>query len=559
MPFKSPLPDVEIPNVDLLTWLFGSPDVPLSTEPIYMDSINPQEKQLSMQTYRSWVKRFARGIQTKLRLKPQDKLLVFSGNNIFFPVLLMGIVGAECVFTGANPTFTARELAYQIKDSQAKKCFVAPDAVPTALEAVKAAGLNTQDIYVFDDDVRNSRRDEWQRLRLGGHWTEICTASDDFNWRKLTTQDELHTTAAINYSSGTTGMPKGVEISHRNFIANCCQALSMTDRASLGYKVVNLAAIPMYHAYGMAYFVLQSPKMGDPVYIMPKFDFVEYLKCIEKYRVTTISAVPPIVVGFAKHPAVQKTDLSSVRAIGCGAAPLSADTAIAAEAKFKDVRILQGYGLSEVTCAVILQKQNPLLNPNPKRGTVGHIAPNCEAQVVDEDGNELGRNQPGELWVRGPNVMKGYFNKPEATAATITKDGWLKTGDVAYVDDEGLWYIVDRKKELIKTSGYQVAPAELEAVLLEHPDIADAGVIGIKWAENERPRAYLVKKPGSTVTTEDVLKYMSKAVASYKQITGGVVWVDMIPKNPSGKILRKLLRERAAKEAKDTGDHRAKL
>lgn len=281
-------------------------------------------------------------------------------------------------------------------------------------------------------------------------------------------------------------------------------------------------------------------------------------RCIEKYRVTSIAAVPPIIVAFAKHPAVDKTDLSSVRSIGCGAAPLSAETAIAAEAKFDNVKILQGYGLSEVTCAVIAQRENKL-NVNPRRGSVGQIAPNCQAKLVDADGNELGRNQPGELWVRGPNVMKGYYNKPEATADTITPDGWLRTGDVAYVDDEGLWYIVDRKKELIKTSGYQVAPAELEAVLLEHPDVADVGVIGIKWADNERPRAYIVRNAGSKVTSEDINKYMSKVVSSYKQLSGGIVWVDEIPKNPSGKILRKLLRERAAKEVKDTGDHRAKL
>ncbi|EPS43024.1 hypothetical protein H072_2980 [Dactylellina haptotyla CBS 200.50] len=557
MPFKSPFENVEIQKTDLLTWLFGSPDATLPNDPIYLDSIKPEEKNLSLHEYLSWVKRVSAGIQNKLCLKPQDKLLVFSGNNIFFPVLLMGIVGAECVFTGANPTFTARELAYQIKDANAQVVFVTPASIPTALEAAKSIGFDPQNIYAFDDNVKAPKRDQWRGLPIGGYWTDILADNDDFRWRRLSTDEEWNTTVAINYSSGTTGMPKGVEISHRNFIANCTQSISMTELVK-EYEPVYLAAIPMYHAYGMNSFVLQAPKMGYRVYIMHKFDFLDYLRCIEKYKVTSISAVPPIIVAFAKHPAVQKTDLSSVRSIGSGAAPLSAETAIAAEAKFNNVRILQGYGLSEVTCAIIVQKENSK-NINPKRGTVGHIAPNCEAMIVDEAGKELGRNKSGELWVRGPNVMKGYYNKPDATANTITTDGWLKTGDVAYVDDEDLWYIVDRKKELIKTSGYQVAPAELEAVLLEHPGVADAGVIGITWAENERPRAYLVRNPGSKVTTEDIQKYMSKAVAKYKQLTGGVIWVDMIPKNPSGKILRKLLRERAAKEIKDTGDHRAKL
>ncbi|KAF3176341.1 hypothetical protein TWF751_003394 [Orbilia oligospora] len=556
MPFDSPFPEINIPEVDLLTWLFESPDAPLSKEPIYLDSINPEEKHISLHEYRSLARRVASGIQTKLRLQPQDKLLVFSSNNIYFPVLLMGIVGSECVFTGANPTFTARELAYQIKDAHAKVLFVAPDAVPTALEAAKVTGLDTRKIFVFDDNIKNPNRSAWARYPIGGYWTDILSEREDFRWRQLS-KNELNTTVAINYSSGTTGMPKGVEITHKNFVSNATQSITM-DEDVPDYTPVNLAAIPMYHAYGMAAFVLQSAKQGIKVYVMPKFDFVEYLKCIEKYRVTSIAAVPPIIVAFAKHPAVDKTDLSSVKSIGCGAAPLSAETAIAAEAKFNNVRILQGYGLSEVTCAVIVQRENKL-NVNPKRGTVGHIAPNCRAKLVDADGKELGRNQPGELWVRGPNVMKGYYNKPEATADTITPDGWLKTGDVAYVDDEGLWYIVDRKKELIKTSGYQVAPAELEAVLLEHPDVADVGVIGIKWADNERPRAYIVRNAGSKVTSEDIKKYMSKVVSSYKQLTGGIVWVDEIPKNPSGKILRKLLRERAAKEVIDTGDHKAKL
>ncbi|KAK6509514.1 hypothetical protein TWF481_004254 [Arthrobotrys musiformis] len=557
MPFESPFPKIDIPEVDVLTWLFGSPDAPLSHDPIYLDSVNPEDKHISLHEFRSWARRVSGGIKTKLQLKPQDKLLVFSSNNIYFPVLLMGIVGSECVFTGANPTFTARELAYQINDAHAKVLFVAPDAVPTALEAAKTTGFDTRKIFVFDDNVKNPNRAAWAKYPIGGYWTDIALERDeDFRWRRLGGKD-VHTTVAINYSSGTTGMPKGVEITHWNFVANATQSLAMDDPV-VGYEPVNLSAIPMYHAYGMAAFVMLAPKQGVKVYVMPKFDFVEYLKCIEKYKVTSIAAVPPIVVAFAKHPAVDKTDLSSVRSIGCGAAPLSAETAIAAEAKFNNVRILQGYGLSEVTCAVIAQRENKL-NINPKRGTVGHIAPNCQAKLVDGEGKELGRNVPGELWVRGPNVMKGYYNKPEATADTITPDGWLKTGDVAYVDDEGLWYIVDRKKELIKTSGYQVAPAELEAVLLEHPDVADAGVIGIKWADNERPRAYIVRNAGSKVTSEDIKKYMSKVCSSYKQLTGGIVWVDEIPKNPSGKILRKVLRERAAKEVKDTGDHRAKL
>lgn len=261
-----------------MTWLFESPDAPLSDVPIFWDTVNPEQKNVSMRQYRALVQRLAKGIQTKLRLKPQDKALVFSGNNVYFPSLLLGIVGAECVFTGANPTFTARELAYQIKDAGAKICFVTPTAVPIALDAANSIGFNTKAIYVFDDDLENTRKQEWGQLPIGGHWTDILTEKADFRWRQLNTAEEVNATAAINYSSGTTGVPKGVEISHKNFIANTIQTIATDANVERDYDPVNLAAIPMYHAYGMNTFVLQSPKLGRPVYVMPRFDFIEYIK-----------------------------------------------------------------------------------------------------------------------------------------------------------------------------------------------------------------------------------------------------------------------------------------
>ena len=275
---------------------------------------------------------------------------------------------------------------------------------------------------------------------------------------------------------------------------------------------------------------------------MPRFDMEQALGLIQKYKVTQFFAVPPIVLGLAKHPAVDNFDLSSLRKIFCGAAPLGAELGEEAAERI-GCAVVQGYGMTELSPISHATAGN-----NAKSGSSGITVPNTECRLVDENGDDQGVGGRGELWVRGPQVMMGYLNNPEATAATIDDDGWLHTGDVAVIDADGHTYIVDRVKELIKYKGFQVPPAELEALVVTHPAVADVAVIGVPDDEaGELPRAYVVLKPGMEATAEDLQAFVAEHVATYKQIRQ-VVFTDEIPKSASGKILRRFLRDEARAE-----------
>ncbi|KAK5949814.1 hypothetical protein OHC33_009203 [Knufia fluminis] len=371
------------------------------------------------------------------------------------------------------------------------------------------------------------------------------------------------TVLALNYSSGTTGVPKGVMVTHRNYISNCIQhnhlATLYPNAAERAARARWVCFLPLYHAMAQTIYLSGGVMRQIPVYIMTKFDFVELLENIQKFKITDLAMVPPIAVMVAKHPVVKKYDLSSIEAIGSGAAPLGSEASREVEKVWGGrLNLKQGWGMTEVTCS--------LLGWDPTKYSasfaVGEPNANCEAKVMrvdeDEKGNqtfteitERGPDQRGELWCRGPNVMKGYWKNEKATKGTFSPDGqWLRTGDVAYVDEDGMFFIVDRIKELIKVKGNQVAPAELEALILDHKAIADVAVIGLPTLDgDERPKAFCVKQPGAQVTEQDVIDFVKDKVIHYKRLNGGVEFVDAIPKNPSGKILRRQLRDMAAKKA----------
>lgn len=418
----------------------------------------------------------------------------------------MGVIMAEGVFSGANPTYVARELAYQWKDSGAKFLVCAEASLETGIAAAKELGKSADSIFVFDDGVATfEKRTAPISTDLGTirPWTDLLDSEEQgqkYAWPDLRSREELDRVIALNYSSGTTGLAKGVMISHRNYVANCTQQIYIQTLAP-GYheKLKNkrlLCFLPMYHAMAQAVFCVNAMKNRTPVYMMPKFDFLEMLQYVQKYRITDLVLVPPVVVAMAKHPATRKFDLSSVEQVGSGAAPLGREVCEEFERLWPkgQVNVKQGWGMTEVTCAATT------FDPSKYSASfsVGEVVPNGEAKiVVDDEGKvEAKQGERGEIWFRGPNVMKGYWNKPEATKETITSDGWLKSGDVAYVDKDNHFFIVDRKKvseiesekeaidantaqELIKVKGLQVAPAELEALLLDHPDVQDAAVIGI--------------------------------------------------------------------------------
>lgn len=338
----------------------------------------------------------------------------------------------------------------------------------------------------------------------------------------------------LPYSSGTTGLPKGVMLTHRNLVANIEQCNHM-----LFYKEneVALAALPFFHIYGMQVLMNGLLANGVTVVTMPRFDMVEALTAIQDLKVTRFFAVPPIILGLAKAPIVDKYDLSSLRQVFSGAAPLGAELAAEASARI-GCEVVQGYGMTELSPV-----SHGTVEGDFRPGTSGVTISNTESRIVDpETGEDQGVGERGELWVRGPQVMKGYLNNPEATAITMTDDGWLKTGDIGIIDEHHHLSIVDRLKELIKYKGFQVAPAELEALIITHPKVADVAVIGIPDDEaGEVPKAFVVTNPGETITLEEIQALVKEHLASYKQIQILDV-IDAIPKSAAGKILRKELR-----------------
>ncbi|KAM5471869.1 putative 4-coumarate--CoA ligase [Microsporum audouinii] len=553
MPFKSRW-SVAIPNASLPTVIFESPAHPLSTTKCsFIDAARPDTHYLTAHDYRLWCQRFAAGLR-KSGLETGDRVLLFSSNDLFFPVAFMGIAMAGGIFTGANPTYTPRELAYQLKDSGAKYLLCADASLDIGIAAARSIGIGLDRVFVFNSAVFDGTGRGAKGCR---YWGDLIASPDEgsrFVWESLAAPGEANRTLALNYSSGTTGVPKGVEITHRNYVANLLQFNKTSalhkDYANKNARTRWLCFLPMYHAMAQNIFIASALRRGIPVYIMARFDFIKMLESIQKFRINEILAVPPIVISLAKHPHVKNYDLSSLESIGSGAAPLGREISEEVEAMFPagQLHVRQGWGMTETTCSILGW------DPNEKgtSSSVGELTANCEGKIMAEDGvTELGRNQRGEIWVRGPNVMKGYWGRPGATRETLTKDGWLMTGDIGYVTEEGKFFIVDRKKELIKVKGNQVAPAELEGVLLDHPAVADAAVIGITRDGEEYPRAYITLKPGAKATAKEIINYMKQNVAPTKRITGGVVFIEEIPKNPSGKILRKALRDRAAQEAQE--------
>ncbi|KAK5726182.1 hypothetical protein LTR17_012997 [Elasticomyces elasticus] len=537
MIIRSPLPDVDIPKVDILTHLF--PDgKPVSDTPVWIDAADPQ-KHLSPRQLLLWVKRLALGLD-RLGVKHGDIVMLYSPNNIFVPVAYLGIVGSSRAFSAANPIYTVSEVTHQLKNTGAVCILAHPSMVKNAVEAAKAAGLRKERIFQFDDKPcppMDGIRD----------WREMIASPEEaesYQWKRLRGEEAVKTVATINYSSGTTGLPKGVCVSHHNLIANVEQTIAIRwpDGGPSNERWVGF--LPLYHAYGQLYVNLIATKCNVPCYVMKQFVYGDFLQHIQDFKITNLQVAPPILVMLAKRPETANYDLSSLKGMLCGAAPLSKELQNLVSQRF-NVEIKQGWGMTEVTCGSILQRAAS------DNGTVGELIPNTDCKLLDDDGNEVGYDTPGEIFIRAPNVCLGYFKNEAATKDAISPDGWLKTGDVAIVNKEGLFWIVDRKKELIKVNALQVAPAELEAVLLQHDDIADAAAVGITLNDEEWPRAYVALKEHARgkVTEQQIQQWMKGKVAKHKQLVGGIQFVDEVPKLASGKIQRKFMREWAKRDA----------
>jgi acyl-CoA synthetase (AMP-forming)/AMP-acid ligase II len=515
---RSPYPDVVIPDVPLPDYVLADagqrPDKPALID-------GPSGRTLTYGQLATGVRRVAAGLAAR-GFGKGDVFAIYCPNLPEYALAFYGVAAAGGISTTINPLYTVEELAFQLNDARARYLLTIPMFLERAREAAARSGV--EEIFVLGE------------AEGATPFAALMTAGDQPPEVAIDPAEDL---VVLPYSSGTTGLPKGVMLTHRNLVANLaqCEALfAMPSDERL------IAVLPFFHIYGLVVLMAMSVRQGLTLVTMPRFELDEFLRLLQDQRITTAFLVPPIVLALAKHPLVDKYDLSSLRRIGSGAAPMDGELE-SATARRLNCTVGQGWGLTETSPVVTTN----FFNPDPRPGTVGQPIPNTEMRVVDPlSGEDLGRNQTGELLVRGPQVMKGYLNNPEATAAMIDPDGWLRTGDLGYADDDGFIYVVDRVKELIKYKGMQVAPAELEAVLLAHPKVSDAAVIRHPDPEaGEVPKAFVVAR--EPLDEAEVKEWVAARVAPYKKIRL-VEFIDEIPKSPSGKILRRVLLERERAE-----------
>ena len=447
-----------------------------------------------------------------------DVFAIYSPNLPEYAIIFHAVSLIGGVNTTVNPLYTAEELNFQLRDSGAKYLLTISAFLDKAIEAAKGTGV--EEIFTFD--VAEGATAFTELLKSDGNPPHVDI-------------DPGEDLVVLPYSSGTTGLPKGVMLTHRNLVSNLVQYDGVQPSSS---DEVLIGVLPFFHIYGMQVILNSSIRHGHTVVTMPRFDMEMFLRLIQDYKVTHSYLVPPIVLGLAKHPLVANYDLSSLTMINSGAAPLGKDVADACAERVSCL-VKQGYGLTETSPVTHTSVNDPA---RVRAGSSGQLIPNTECKIVDTaTGADLGPNERGELWIRGPQVMKGYLNNPDATAFTVDSEGWLHTGDIGYADEDGYFFIVDRVKELIKYKGMQVAPAEIEAVLLTHPAVADCAVIPVEDEEaGELPKAYVALK--GTATAEELMAFVASHVAPHKKIRL-VEFIDQIPKTASGKILRRVLIE----------------
>jgi acyl-CoA synthetase (AMP-forming)/AMP-acid ligase II len=517
MIFKSASPDVTIPNQPIQHYVLRHAQR-LAQKPALVDG--PSGRTLTYGQLAGGVQACAAGLAAK-GFKKGDVFAIYSPNLPEYAIAFLGVAAAGGTVTTANPLYTPDELAKQLNDCKARYLLTVPPFLDKAKEAAAKSAI--EDVFVFGEAPGA---------------TPFATLMKSGGAPPAVAFNPAEDLVALPYSSGTTGLPKGVMLTHRNLVANLCQCEGMKSARVISEDDVVLAVLPFFHIYGMVVIQMLALCHGATLITMPKFDMEEFLGIVQKYRISMAPLVPPIVLGLAKHPAVDQYDLSSLRMIFCGAAPLGEAVALEASQRVK-CRIAQGYGMTEASPVTHL---TPSALDNYKVASAGWVVPNTEVMVVDPlTAKPLGVGESGELWIRGPQIMKGYLGKPKETADAITRDGWYRTGDIGHVDAEGYFYIVDRLKELIKYKGMQVAPAELEALVLTHPAVADAAVIPSPDMEaGEIPKAFVVLKPGQQASAEEIMGYVAGKVAPHKRIRR-LDFVAQIPKSASGKILRRML------------------
>ncbi|RAH44982.1 acyl--CoA ligase [Aspergillus brunneoviolaceus CBS 621.78] len=512
-----------VPPTDVLSYSFSDP-IYDRTVPIYVDVHQPS--------------RFICYDQAR---RIGDCVNIHSFNDIYYPMLVLAIVGIGGIFTGSNPAYTPLELKHHLQTAQVRFIITEPELYGPIRTAAHDLNIVLSHVRIF-----NTRGETIPEGTVS--WTDLFEHGEK-DWARIHDGFIVAQTTAVRlFSSGTTGLPKATEITHTNLIAQHELVFELHHRP---YWVSRVVPTPLFHAAAVPSTHFGSLKAGHTNYIMRRFDLLLFLETVEKYHVTDLAVVPVVIAIIMSPLSYKRGYLRSIRTSSIGAAPIDRGTQRRLQALLGEgAPCTQVWGMTETSCIATTL-------PYPEQdytGSMGRLIPNLEAKLIDHAGNNISAyNVRGEICVRGPTVTPGYFNNFAANKESFDEDGWFHTGDMGYCAREtGKWYIVDREKELIKVRGFQVAPLELEAVLISHPLIVDAAVIGIKhlFPGTELPQAYVVRRPrdGDRLTAENVKSYLVQRLASYKALTGGVRFVDAKPKNASGKILKRLLREQSQKE-----------
>jgi len=506
MVFRSPWPPIDPPACSICDTVL-EPAAQLGDKPAVIQGETGQ-----ILTYRQLVEgsaRVAAGL-SRAGLAPGQPVALALPNSIEFVLAWFGALRAGAWVVPMNPVYTPAEMEYQIRDSGARHLIAVPD---------RAAALQPAVDRVFSTD---------------GGWHELieCPAPPP----------DVHPgpqdLAVLPYSSGTTGKPKGVMLTHANVVANMRQVWG-ADEVKRDDIIVNM--MPVYHVAGLSAVLNSYLGRGAAVVLMRRFDLEAWLALNERYSATILAVPPPVILAVAKSPLWERFRLHTIQRAACGAAPLGAYLQRAFEERTGLV-LHQVWGMTEGT-AMLASDAND--RARRKLGSCGYLMPSSEARVVEVGSDrELGANETGEIWLRGPNIMRGYWNQPRATADTLLGDGWMRTGDIGYFDADGCVFLVDRLKELIKYKALQVAPAELEDIIQSHPAVLDAAVIGAPdEAAGEIPMAFVVRRAGVSLGAEELMEYVAARVAPHKKVRA-VEFIDQIPKSPTGKILRRVLKER---------------
>lgn len=518
--YTSPFADVALPTGSVYDEIFGTLTAGEADKVAIVDTATGTS--LTYAELQSRVDAFAGGLAAR-GIGVGDVVALHCVNSAAFVIAFHGILRSGATATTVNALYSPGEIASQMADSGASAYITLSMLTPTAIPACEQAGITT--VIVLDGAEDYASLDD---LLGEAHAAPEVRIDPD-------------SLAVLPYSSGTTGKAKGVMLTHRMLVANIAQC---TPSLRIDGDSTVIAILPFFHIYGMNVIMNLSLRHRAQVVTMPKFDLEQFLTAIEKHQASYLFIAPPIAVALAKHPLVDSFDTSSVEVIVCGAAPMDEALGRALTTRIP-AHLLQGFGMTELSP---VSHVTPWDDADMPVGSIGLPIPNVEFKVVDvETGKEVdevpgGRTAPGEMWVRSPGVMKGYLGNDAATAETVDADGFLHTGDIVEVGPKGEVYVVDRLKELIKYKGYQVPPAELEAILLTHPAVGDSAVVPYPDEDaGEIPRAFVVLQDGATATSEELMAYVAAKVAPHKRIRL-LEFIDAIPKSAAGKILRKDLK-----------------